>query len=44
MLGLTGNALPDDIANYFQAGATDVLLKPLSIAKLQKAIETHILK
>jgi CheY-like chemotaxis protein len=32
--GITGNALPQDIANFLESGADEVIIKPLTKAKL----------
>jgi CheY-like chemotaxis protein len=34
VIGVTGNALPDDIANFIDHGADDVLVKPLKVEML----------
>jgi signal transduction histidine kinase/CheY-like chemotaxis protein len=42
ILGLTGHALDDDIAAYRDAGANDVLVKPLDISTLQTRLKKFI--
>ena len=37
-LGVTGNALPDDIARFIAHGANEVLTEPLTKFKLLDAI------
>ena len=39
MVGITGNALRQDIEYYLDEGADDVISKPLLLADLEKAIE-----
>jgi len=36
--GITGNALPHDIANFLNSGADEVIIKPLTKAKLLDVI------
>jgi len=38
MPGVTGNALPEDIAKFIACGANTVLTKPLTKAKLMCAL------
>ena len=40
--GITGNAMPEDIATFLAAGATTVLVKPLTKSKLQDCIHDLI--
>jgi CheY-like chemotaxis protein len=37
--GVTGNALPEDIAKFIASGANTVLTKPLTKAKLASALQ-----
>jgi CheY-like chemotaxis protein len=39
IIGVTGNALTEDKSTFLQAGATEVLLKPLKMKTLQKYID-----
>eukprot|EP01035_Chromulina_nebulosa_P056811 gene56811-biopygen40619 len=41
VIGITGNALPEDIAFFKAHGANSVITKPLTNAKLLDAIELH---
>jgi CheY-like chemotaxis protein len=41
-LGITGNALPEDMRIFKESGVDDVLIKPLSKAKLLAAFEQHL--
>jgi len=41
ILGITGNALPEDLLTFRESGVNDVLIKPLSKAKLLAAFEEH---
>ena len=36
--GVTGNALPDDVGHFISAGANEVVLKPLTKAKIIDAL------
>jgi len=38
IIGVTGNALPEDIAKFIASGANTVLTKPLTRAKFLQAI------
>ena len=38
IIGVTGNALPDDIANFKDHGADDVLVKPLKINQFDEVL------
>ena len=38
IIGVTGNALPEDIAKFIACGANKVLTKPLTKAKLFEAL------
>jgi CheY-like chemotaxis protein len=40
--GITGNALPEDRLTFKSSGVDDVLIKPLSKAKLLAAFEQHL--
>ena len=40
-LGVTGNALPDDISKFLEAGANEVVIKPLTKAKLLGALARY---
>ncbi|CAM9287740.1 unnamed protein product [Heterosigma akashiwo] len=42
IVGITGNALPDDQATFTQAGAREVLLKPCRKNVLLAAVEKHL--
>ena len=39
IIGLTGNAYPEDIESFINAGANRVLTKPVQIAELFSVIE-----
>ena len=39
IIGVTGNALPDDIANFKYHGADDVLVKPLKTSQLDVVLQ-----
>lgn len=39
--GVTGNALPEDIAKFMACGANEVLTKPLTREKLMKSLSTY---
>ena len=39
ILGVTGNALPADFAAFIAAGADDVLIKPVTLARLNEAFD-----
>jgi len=39
IIGVTGNALPEDIAKFIAKGANTVLTKPLTKAKLASALQ-----
>lgn len=41
MKGVTGNALPDDIDRFVQSGANEVVVKPLTRAKLLDALAKY---
>ncbi len=41
-VGVTGNALPDDIALFIASGANEVVTKPLTKAKLMDAVIRHM--
>lgn len=41
IVGVTGNALPDDIARYIANGANEVITKPLTKSKLLAAISRY---
>ena len=34
LIGITGNALPDDVADFIASGANEVLIKPITKGKL----------
>eukprot|EP00597_Dinobryon_sp_UTEXLB2267_P001122 CAMPEP_0170073540 /NCGR_PEP_ID=MMETSP0019_2-20121128/10938_1 /TAXON_ID=98059 /ORGANISM="Dinobryon sp., Strain UTEXLB2267" /LENGTH=64 /DNA_ID=CAMNT_0010283133 /DNA_START=45 /DNA_END=236 /DNA_ORIENTATION=+ len=36
--GITGNALPHDVAHFLESGANEVIIKPLTKAKLVDAL------
>lgn len=38
ILGLTGNGLPADIANFVELGADEVIVKPMSVEKFDEVI------
>ena len=40
--GITGNALPKDIASFLAGGANEVLTKPLTKAKLVNALQSYL--
>ena len=40
VIGITGNALPEDLDNFRDHGANKVLTKPLTNAKLMEAMRT----
>ena len=40
--GVTGNALPEDIALFISKGASEVLTKPLTKSKLLGALSRHM--
>jgi len=40
-LGLTGNALEQDVAAFKEAGCDEVLTKPLSFARMKVCIEKY---
>eukprot|EP00475_Leptophrys_vorax_P015871 TRINITY_DN2224_c0_g1_i3.p1 TRINITY_DN2224_c0_g1~~TRINITY_DN2224_c0_g1_i3.p1 ORF type:complete len:376 (-),score=64.69 TRINITY_DN2224_c0_g1_i3:83-1210(-) len=40
IIGITGNALDEDISEFLQAGASRVLTKPVQIAQLLEAVES----
>jgi len=42
ILGITGNALPADIAQFLQHGANEVLTKPLTRAKLLTQLRLYL--
>ena len=42
MAGVTGNALSTDVASFIRNGANEVLIKPLTRAKLIDAIKSYI--
>jgi len=44
VVGITGNALPQDIATFLESGVDEVLLKPLSRKKLLDSLESHLRK
>ena len=39
IIGLTGNALDDDVLKFITAGADDVLMKPLRLEHLQEILK-----
>ena len=39
IIGATGNIMPDDIELFLEAGANDVLGKPLSLQDLESSVE-----
>ena len=41
-VGVTGNALPDDIALFVASGVNEVVTKPLTKAKLMDAVIRHM--
>ena len=41
-LGITGNALPEDIDFFLSSGANLVVIKPLSRAKLMDALYSFV--
>jgi len=41
IIGVTGNALPEDIAKFVASGANEVLTKPLNRSKLSTALATY---
>ena len=42
LLGITGNALPDDIEYFISCGANHVITKPLTKAKLMDALHRFL--
>ena len=40
--GVTGNALPADMAHFIAMGANQVVTKPLTKAKLLEALKGHL--
>jgi CheY-like chemotaxis protein len=42
VLGVTGNALPDDIDYFRKCGADDVFLKPVDVSKLKETIQSYL--
>ena len=42
LLGITGNALPEDIDFFLSSGANQVVIKPLSRAKLMDALYSFV--
>jgi CheY-like chemotaxis protein len=40
IIAVTGNILPEDVREYADAGANDVLIKPLKIEKLEETLES----
>jgi len=42
ILGVTGNALPEDVRVFKESGVNDILIKPLSKANLLAAFKTHM--
>jgi len=41
-VGVTGNALPEDIAHFVAHGADEVVLKPLTRSKLLDALSRYV--
>ena len=41
IVGVTGNALEEDINNFCLAGANEVLTKPISIAKVERLLKQY---
>lgn len=41
ILGVTGNALPDDVALFIKKGANEVLMKPLKMPVFDAAVEKY---
>jgi len=39
IIGVTGNALPEDIANFKDHGADDVLVKPLKVSQFDEVLQ-----
>lgn len=37
VIGVTGGGLPEDVAAFLQAGADDVLVKPITFQQLERA-------
>ena len=42
VIGITGNALPEDMARFVACGANEVLTKPLTKTKLMTALTRYI--
>ena len=42
VLGVTGNALPEDIAKFISKGANSVLTKPLTKTKLMETLTEYL--
>jgi CheY-like chemotaxis protein len=40
IIAVTGNILPEDVQEYADAGANDILIKPLKIEKLEETLES----
>lgn len=41
VLGVTGNALVEDVADFKANGANEVVIKPLTVAKFKEAVMNH---
>eukprot|EP01035_Chromulina_nebulosa_P041231 gene41231-biopygen27893 len=41
IIGVTGNALPHDIDHFIKSGANEVVIKPLTRAKLLDALSRY---
>ena len=37
IIGVTGGGLPEDIATFLEAGADDVLIKPITFQQLERS-------
>lgn len=44
IIGVTGNALPEDIAFFIENGANSVVIKPLTNAKMLESMQINPLK
>jgi len=42
IVGVTGNALEEDIRAFYDAGANQVLTKPVTVSQLEKTLDTFV--